>query len=83
MLTFGSRLGSAFGFLLRRHDRDPNVSTHIRIAAVLLEDDIKSVCMFVFMFVLFLMVGMWGSFNGSKLPPPIPVPLRTNPSYGV
>ena len=33
MLTFGARLGSAFGFVLRKHDRDPNVSTHIQIAA--------------------------------------------------
>ena len=49
-------LVSAFGFLLRRHDRDPNVSTHIRIASVLWEHAIKSVCMFVLMFVLFSMV---------------------------
>ena len=35
VLTFGSRLGSAFRFVLRKHDRDPNVSTHIRIAGVL------------------------------------------------
>ena len=29
-LTLGSRLDSAFGFVLRRYDRDPNVSVHIR-----------------------------------------------------
>ena len=44
MLTFGARLGSAFGFVLRKHDRDPNVSTHIRIAAVLWDQTIKSLC---------------------------------------
>ena len=49
-------LVSAFGFLLRRHDRDPNVSTHIRIAAVLWEHAIKSLCVFVLMFVLFFLM---------------------------
>ena len=56
MLTFGARLASAFGFVLRKHDRDPNVSTHIRIAAVLLDQTIKSLCMFVLMFVLIVLM---------------------------
>ena len=52
-------MGSRLGFVLRRHDRDPNVSSHIRIPAVLWDKSIKSwcVCVLVLMFVLiFLMV---------------------------
>ena len=57
MLTFGSRLASALGFVLHRHERNQNVNTHIGIATVLWDQTIKSLCMFVLMFVLiFLMV---------------------------
>ena len=43
--------GICIRLVLRRHDRDPNVSTHIRIAAVLWDQAIKSLCLFVLMFV--------------------------------
>ena len=51
------------GFVLRRHYRDPNVSTHIRIAAVLWDQTIESFRVFVLMFVLFLMV--WSQSNAA------------------
>ena len=42
------------GFVLGRHDRDPNVSTHIRIAALLWDQTIKGLCVFVLMCVFFV-----------------------------
>ena len=48
--------GGRLGFVLRKHDRDPNVSSHIRIAAVLWDQTIKSLCMFVLMFVLIVLM---------------------------
>ena len=54
--------GICIRLVLRRHDRDPNVSTHIRIAAVLWDQTIKSLCVFVLMFVLsFLMLWSQGT----------------------
>ena len=36
------------------HDRDPNVSTHIRIVVVLWDQTIKGLCVFVLMCVFFV-----------------------------
>ena len=36
------------GSVLSRHDRDPKMSTHIRIAAVLWDETIKSLCLCLF-----------------------------------
>ena len=44
------------GFVLRRNYRDPNVSTHIRIAAVLWDETIKGLCVCAHVCVLSLMV---------------------------
>ena len=43
------------GSVLSRHDRDPKVSTHIRIAAVLWDETIKSLCVCVYLSTAILM----------------------------
>ena len=62
MLTFGSRLASALGFVLRRHERHPNVSTHIGIAAVLWDQTIKSVCAVMFVLICSM---VWSQSNAA------------------
>ena len=44
------------GSVLGRHDRDPNVSSHIRIVAVLWEQTIRSVCVCVCVYVCVIFV---------------------------
>ena len=62
MLTFGSGLGSALGFVLRRHERHPNVSTHIGIAAVLWDETIISVCAVMFVLICSM---VWSQSNAA------------------